>query len=158
MLLPGLLEDPPSTDLPGALERAIGGVGLEQLWAETTDKPNLRATDIFELAAAGDGRGRELLYRAASHLAMAITNLSLVLDLSLVVLSGSVGGHAVLLQAVQRRLERNQFARPRLVTSSLGGEAQLYGAIWLALQAVEERDFRRKIIETKNKATVARTR
>jgi predicted NBD/HSP70 family sugar kinase len=115
----------------------------------------LRATDIFDLAAAGDARGRELLHRAAEHLAMAITNLSLVLDLSLVVLSGGVGGHPALLEAIQKRLERNQFARPRLVTSNLGGEAKLYGAVWLALQSAESRGFRGETLETISKGSRA---
>ena len=49
---------------------------------------------------------------------MAVTNLSLILDLSLVVLSGGVGGHQALLDAMRRRLERNEFARPQLAMSS----------------------------------------
>jgi hypothetical protein len=34
-----------------------------------------------------------------------------------------------------------------LVLSALNGEAQLYGAIWLALQAAEARGFRRRQVE-----------
>ena len=135
MLVPGLPDDPPATDRPGALETAIGGHGIERGWmdqARTNRSASIRATDVFDLAASGDRRAREFLNRAAGHLAMAVTNLSLVLDLSLVVLSGGTGGHPALLQAVQRRLERNQFARPTLVLSALDGEAQLYGAIWLS--------------------------
>jgi len=148
MMIPGLPDDPPSTDRPGALESAIGGHGIEQAWIDETGASRsataLRATDIFDLALAGDRKGREFLNRAAGHLAMAVTNLSLVLDLSLVVLSGGTGGHPGLLQAVQRRLERNQFARPTLVLSDLHGEAQLCGAIYLALQAAEAHGFRRR--------------
>jgi predicted NBD/HSP70 family sugar kinase len=77
---------------------------------------------------------------------MAITNLSLVLDLSLVVLGGGVGGHAALLQAIQRQLERNEFARPQLVLSSLGGEAQIHGAIWLGLKAAQASGFSRRAL------------
>ncbi len=162
MLLPGLSDDPPTTEHPGALESAIGGIGIEQTWAEEMGandaEERLRATDIFKLASEGDSRGREFLYRAAEHLAMAITNLSLVLDLSLVVLSGGVGGHPSLLQAIQRRLERNQFARPQLVLSSLGGEAPLYGAVWLALRAAELRGFRRMAFdpETEHSASLVK--
>jgi glucokinase len=161
LLLPGLADDPPSTDHPGALERAIGGKSIEQKWLEQVghgDSPHApRATDIFDLAAAGDSRARELLYLAADKLAMAITNLSLVLDLSLVVLSGGVGEHRALLQAIQRRLERNQFAHPQLVASSLSGEAQLFGAIWLALQAAEEQGYRRKALENETTNPVSVT-
>jgi hypothetical protein len=73
----------------------------------------------------------------------------------LVVLSGGTGGHPALLQAVQRRLERNQFARPTLVLSALDGEAQLYGAVWLALQAAEARGFRRRHIEMGGESSVS---
>ncbi|HMF74686.1 MAG TPA: ROK family protein [Bryobacteraceae bacterium] len=155
MMLPGLSDEPPTTDQPGALESAIGGATIERAWTAPAGSAALRATDIFDLAAAGDRQARELLHRTAAQLAMAITNLSLVLDLSLVVLSGGVGGHPSLLEAIQRRLERNQFARPRLVTSSLGGEAQLHGAVWLALQAAGLRGFRRATPEVKSKRSPA---
>lgn len=160
MLLPGLAADPPSTDHAGAFEKAVGGKGIEQTWLQAqTEQPGsanaLRATDIFDLAASGDNRARDLLCQTADRLAMAITNLSLVLDLSLVVLSGGVGEHRSLLQAIQRRLERNQFARPQLVVSSLGGEAQLYGAVWLALQAAEEQGYRRKTFEPESSSAVS---
>jgi predicted NBD/HSP70 family sugar kinase len=155
LLIPGLPDDPPSTDRPGALESAIGGHGIEQAWIEdaaaTRPAAALRATDIFDLALAGDRKAREFLNRAAAHLAMAVTNLTLVLDLSLVVLSGGTGGHPGLLQAVQRRLERNQFARPTLVLSDLNGEAQLYGAIYLALQTAETHGFRHRPARIGNK-------
>jgi glucokinase len=167
MMIPGLPDDPPSTDQPGALESAIGGHGIEQSWVDQAriDETGaarsvaaLRATDIFDLARSGDDlarsgdrNAREFLNRAAGHLAMAVTNLSLVLDLSLVVLSGGTGGHPALLQAVQRRLERNQFARPTLVLSDLNGEAQLYGAICLALQTAEVQGFRHRLAGVGNK-------
>ena len=145
LLLPGLPPNAPNADQPGALENAVGGRNLEQAWMEkrnTTDSPALRATDIFDLAASGDRNAREVLHTVADQLAMGITNLSLVLDLSLVVLSGGVGGHPGLRRAIEQRLERNRFARPQLVIGSLTNEAPSYGAIWLALQASEALGFR----------------
>lgn len=146
MLLPGLRSDPPLIDGAGALESAVGGQSVREAWiGQTGSAPSVQAplaTEIFDLAATGDSVGREILSRVAEHLAMAITNLSLVLDLSLVVLGGGVGYHPGLLRAIEKRLERNQFARPQLIVSGLNGEAQIYGAIWLALQAVEAQDFR----------------
>ena len=155
LMIPGLPDDPPSTDRPGAFESAVGGHGIEESWLTEMSGTALRATDIFDLAAAGNRKAREFLNRAAGHLAMAVTNLSLVLDLSLVVLSGGTGGHPALLQAVQRRLERNQFARPTLVLSDLNGEAQLYGAICLALRTAEAQGFRRRPARTGNKRQAA---
>jgi glucokinase len=148
MLLPNLPDDPPANNKPGALESAVGGRGIERAWIEMDGSRNagepLKATEIFDLALAGEPMARSLLDRAAGQLAMAVTNLSLVLDLSLVVLSGGVGQHGALLQAMRRILERNEFARPQLLTSMLAGEAQIYGAIWTALQAAETSGFRRR--------------
>ena len=128
MLLLGLPGDPPTTDQPGALETAVGGQNMERVWMEQADSSGpaaaLPATGIFDLAATGDTKARGVLSSVSEQLAMAITNLSLVLDLSLVVLSGGVGRHPALVRAIERRLERNQFARPRLVISSLNDEAQ----------------------------------
>jgi glucokinase len=90
---------------------------IERVWAGLArplgEKP-LRATEVFERAVLGDQRARGLLQHLADQLAMAVPNLSLVLDISLVVLGGGVGGHPALLQAIQRKLERNAIARPQL--------------------------------------------
>jgi len=152
MLLPGLSAEPPRMEETGVLENAVGGRNIERAWMEQANASHpaaaLRATDIFDLATNGDNQGRDVLYTVAEQLAMAITNLSLVLDLSLVVLSGGVGRHPGLLRAIERRLERNQLARPTVVIGSLKDEAQSYGAIWLALQAAETQFFRSRTIKS----------
>lgn len=159
MLLPGLLADPPLIDRAGALESAVGGNSVRQAWlGQAGDAPSMQAlmaTEIFDLAAKGDSVGREILSRVAEQLAMAITNLSLVLDLSLVVLGGGVGHHPGLLRAIEKRLARNQFARPQLIVSSLKSEAPMYGAIWLALRAAEAQGFRHQRLKDKREATGA---
>jgi len=71
-----------------------------------------------------------------------------VLDLSMVVLGGGVGSHPALLDCIRRRLERNEFARPELVISSLDGEAPMCGAIWLALRTAELSGYRRRTIRS----------
>jgi predicted NBD/HSP70 family sugar kinase len=153
MLLPGLRGDALATDDLGALESAVGGKSIERKWTELThssgtERP-LKATEIFDQATAGDPSARTLLLRVAEQLAAAVTNLSLVLDLSLVVLGGSVGRHPSLLEAMRRRLERNEFARPQLVMSSLGTEASMHGAIWLAMRTSELSGFRRRPMENR---------
>jgi predicted NBD/HSP70 family sugar kinase len=159
MLLPGLLADPPLIDRAGALESAVGSNSVRQAWmGQAGDAPSKQAptaTEIFDLAAKGDNVGREILSRVAEQLAMAITNLSLVLDLSLVVLGGGVGHHPGLLRAIEKRLGRNQFARPQLIVSSLKSEAPLYGAIWLALRAAEAQGFRHQQLTDKKEAAGA---
>jgi glucokinase len=151
LLLPGLAADAPTQDRPGTLESAVGGKSIERAWAETNGlaitERDMKATDIFDLATQGNQKAREILQRVADQLALAITNMSLILDLSLVVLGGGVGRHAALLEAIRRKLERNEFARPQLAMSSLGGDAQLYGAIWLGIQAAAASGFRRDAAE-----------
>jgi glucokinase len=156
MMLPGLAGGPPVIGEAGPFESFVGGRSIERAWREDsglTDSAGApRATDIFDLAATGNKKGREVLQRVAEQLAMAITNLSLVLDLSLVVLGGGVGRHAGLLRAIERKLERNQFARPQVVAGSLNDEAQTCGAIWLALQAAETQDFRSQTLKPRAKS------
>jgi glucokinase len=152
MLLPSLCSDAPTTDGLGALESAVGGKSIERAWTDLAGSSGaekaVRATDIFDMAVGGDQRARGLLQHVAEQLVMVVTNLSLVLDLSLVVLGGGVGGHEALLQAMRLRLERNEFARPQLVMSSLRGEAQIHGAVWLGLQVAQATGFRRRAIES----------
>jgi glucokinase len=143
LLLPGLPDAPPAASELGGFESAIAGANIERAWLKSTGMA-LRATEIFDRAAIGDAAAREVLRRTAGYLALAITNLSLVLDLSLVVLGGGVGSHRGLMEATRQILERNQFALPQLVVSSLDSAAQLHGAIWLALQAAETHGFRRR--------------
>jgi glucokinase len=149
MMLPGRNGEPPIIGRPGAFESAVAWQNIERAWIEDGHPGAAKATDIFDLAATGDSKAREVLSRVAEQLANAITNFSLVLDLSLVVLSGGVGHHAGLLRAIERRLEPNQFAKPKLVLSSLKEEAQTYGAIWLALQAAEAEGFTSQKLKSK---------
>jgi glucokinase len=143
MLGPDLSPEPLALDRPGVLESAVGGKAIEQVWKQSTSgKTSLRATEIFDRARAGDPVAGQVLTQTAEHLATAITNLSLVLDTTLVILGGGVGHHPALRDAVEQAVAQNQFASPEVVLSSLGDQAQIHGAIWVALQAAEARDFR----------------
>lgn len=145
----GTEETPPAMDRRGPLESVIGGQGIEQMWREKlavngrcspqARQLRLKTSQIFDLAESGNAKATDVLQHTARILANAITNVSLILDSSLVVLGGGVGNHPALLEATQRVLEQNEFARPQLALSRLGGDAQLHGAIWLALKMVEQR-------------------
>jgi glucokinase len=132
--------------LTGQLEQAIGGEGIEREWSRllTRDRSSsnaalrkLRATEIFDLAAEGDRLAAEVVQYTAGILAHCIADLALVLDPEAVILGGGVGSHAELCRATTKILDRNEFARPRVRSSSLGTQAQLYGAIFLSLAATE---------------------
>jgi len=54
-----------------------------------------------------------------------------------VVLGGGVGSHPELCRATERLVQRHEFARLKLRSSSLGTQAQLHGAVCTSLSAVE---------------------
>ena len=141
-LVPGAPISPIAIDKPGALESMIGGSGIEQAWRERFQRrskngPNLKPTEVFEVAEQGDAHARELLDATAQTLAHTISNISVLLNTSMVVLGGAIGSSEPLLRATRRLLDRNDFARPRLAISLLREDAQLYGAVRLALDNVE---------------------
>jgi glucokinase len=98
------------------------------------------ATEILESGRAGDVLAAGVLNHSAQVLAYAVYNMSLVLNSSLFVLGGGVGMSAPLLHATQRHLDQyHEPAPPKVIVSSLGQDAQLIGAIRLALDKAEER-------------------
>jgi glucokinase len=143
MLVPGTPNTPRKRDEPGALESMIGGEGIrtewQKLWsADRTSLPqDLTATEIFD-AAASDALAQTILQQSARMLSHAIYNMSLILNCPLFVLGGGVGLHPALYSATQNMLL--QWAvrgRPQLIPSQLGPDAQLMGALRLALDTAE---------------------
>ncbi|HEX3661214.1 MAG TPA: ROK family protein [Acidobacteriaceae bacterium] len=141
MLLPGTAEEPAQTDEPGALESLLGGEGIRAQWQnvwspDRTSLPKeLTATEIFD-NARGDALAQAILAKSATLLAHAIYNVSRVLNCPLFVLGGAVGLHPSLGHATREILERWDLrGRPRVVSSALGEDAQLLGAIRTALDA-----------------------
>jgi predicted NBD/HSP70 family sugar kinase len=139
LIVPGTAETPAQPGTPGPLESVIGGEGIRQSWLQLNgnrqvSRRDLTATGIFYHALTGDRRAKSVLERSARILAFAVHNISTVLNSSLFVLGGGVGINGPLLAATQRILEPyTQPARPKLVTSALGPDAQLIGAIRSAL-------------------------
>ncbi|MES2223273.1 MAG: ROK family protein [Acidobacteriota bacterium] len=140
MLVPGTPNAPRKRNEPGALESMIGGEGIRAEWQKlwTADKTTLPremvASEIFDAALAGDPLAQTILQQSARMLSHAIYNMSLVLNCPLFVLGGGVGLHPALCAATRGMLQ--QWAvrgRPDLVPSELGPDAQLMGAVRLAL-------------------------
>jgi glucokinase len=139
MLVPGMPEEPAALGKPGGLEAVVGGEGLRIEWQsrwsrEKTELPReLTATQVFDAAVAGDTLANALLDRAARTLAYAICNVTLIVNAPLFVLGGSVGLHTALRDRTQAIVDSHaRRLRPQLVLSTLGGDAQLSGAIRLA--------------------------
>ena len=146
LLVPGTSVKPVESGEPGALESIVGGEGIkaqwQSLWREDlTQLPrDLVATQIFDHALAGDGLAQTVLNRSAQTLAYAIYNLAVVLNCPLFVLGGSVGMHPALWKLTREILaQRDKRVQPKLVRSTLGPDAQVNGAICLALEAASSR-------------------
>ncbi len=146
MLVPGVSEMPVEPGQPGALEETVGGEGVKAHWqrrwsASRTSLPkDARATEIFDDALRQNPLAQEILEYSARTLAYAIYNMALVLNCPLFVLGGGVGRHPALCDATRRFLERRKRpAQPKVLASTLGAEAQLTGAIFLAVETVRTR-------------------
>ena len=144
MHVPGTPEHPARHGEPGSLESIIGGEGIRQQWLRCGEsvgqsRPHdVTATEIFDRARDGDALAATVLNRSARVLAYAVYNISLVLNCQLFVLGGSVGMSAPWLEATRRALlQYSAPAHPKLVISNLGKDAQLVGAIRLALNRAE---------------------
>jgi glucokinase len=146
LLVPGASVKPVETGEPGALENIVGGEGIraewQRLWRkELTPLPrDLVATQIFDHALEGDSLAQKILHQSAQTLAYAIYNLAVVLNCPLFVLGGSVGLHSALWNETREILaQRDKRVQPKLVQSSLGGDAQVNGAVCLAIEAAHSR-------------------
>ena len=145
MYVPGTSEDAAQRGTPGSLERAIGGGGIRQQWLQerdvTTHSGDLTATrNLRPCAHWKSVLSKNILDRSAQILAYAVYNISLVLNASSFVLGGGVGMSAPLRDATETVLARyGEPAIPKLIVSSLGQDAQLMGAIRLALDTAESR-------------------
>lgn len=143
MHVPHSTEEPARPGQPGALESIIGGDGIRRQWSdagvENGQPQSLNATEIFALAGSGHPRAKGVLEHSAQLLAYAVYNISLVLNSALFVLGGGIGVSVALCDATRRILEQyNEPSRPKLVVSSLGTDAQLMGAIGLALTTAKQ--------------------
>jgi glucokinase len=146
MLVPGIPDTPYNHGKPGALESVIGGEGIKAQWrslwsADSTALPkDLTATEIFDHALAGDSLAQTILDRSARLLSHVIYDIGLVLSCPLFLLGGGVGTHKGFCDATQNMLaQRNMRNQPVLRCSTLGADAQIMGALRLALDTAGAR-------------------
>jgi glucokinase len=145
MHVPGTPEEAAAHGTPGSLESVIGGEGIRMQWLRSCNGTHvaatrkLTATEIFQRAGAGDLTAEGVLNHSAKVLAYAVYNISLVLNCTLFILGGGVGMSIPLRDATQRFLDKHsEPVQPKLVVSGLGQDAQLMGAIRLALSKAEK--------------------
>ncbi len=148
LYVPGTEETPLAIRRPGSLESIIGATAIRQAWlrlasgnqkSAPSSLPAISVEEIFDRAEKGESHAAEILQRTARILADAITNVCVVLNSSLIVFGGRVGSHPALFNATARIIQRNEFCRPHLALSALGGEAALMGSICLALKVADRK-------------------
>ena len=143
--LPGTSRRNPTIHEFGELEMVLTSPGILQSWHESegkhakSDGHAADATDVItvlDMAHAGDTRAKKIIRKRAEIVADIIVDLSLILNPSLILLSGEVGGHPVMIESVRLQLQGSEFAVPRIGAGTPGSRAVLWGAIALALDAI----------------------
>jgi predicted NBD/HSP70 family sugar kinase len=111
---------------------------------ETVLEPPFEARELLAAARAGDGVAVAVVEEAARRIALHVLPLAATLDLPLVVLGGSLGGNADLLDPVRRHLQELVPFAPRIEVSALGEAAVLEGALAEGVDTALERVFKRR--------------
>lgn len=95
--------------------------------------PAHAVSDMLQAAGNGDRAARKAVEEAAVLIGMAVANLAVVVDPSLIVLAGAMMTQSELLvHEVRRVVERVVPASPEIVVSALGKEAPLWGCLLVA--------------------------
>jgi glucokinase len=140
MLVPGTQDAPGEKGEPGALESMAGGEGIRSQWrnlwsADQTKLPrDLNAGEILDHAVLGDPLAQTILHRSSYLLALAIYNITTVLNCRLFIFGGGIGMHPALSSATKDILHQWKMrTEPEVLRSKLGPHAQLMGSLALAL-------------------------
>jgi glucokinase len=136
----------------GALERRASGPGIAMAATrilagnDPAVSPLARhggeitSDEVWAAAAAGDPLASRVISDTLDTLSLAVANMAFVLDPELIVLGGgvSLAGDA-LLAPVRERLSKllTPPITPRVELSRLGAAAQLYGAVFVALDHID---------------------
>lgn len=145
--LPLLGTDPgdPEIRRHGALDAVAGASGVVAD-AQRRGMPSpLTAKKVFGAARRGDRVAKRTVADEARWIALAIAAVVSVVDPELVILGGGIGVNGdLLLEPIERELATVSPFRPRIEVSALREDATLNGAVWMALQAAQDRLFDRR--------------
>jgi glucokinase len=123
----------------GELEMVLTSSGILKSWRDAHASSASRKVDaqaVLNLAQAGDPGAKKIIQHRAEIVSDIIVNLSLILNPGLILLGGEVGSHPVLLNSVQKQLERCEFAVTMIAAATLGDTAVLWGAIAVGLEMI----------------------
>jgi predicted NBD/HSP70 family sugar kinase len=116
------------------LESLVGGRAAETK-ARALFGEHAKVSELFDAASAGHSMAAEWLTQLQEYLAMAVVDVCALLDPEMVVFGGGViaAQGEQLLAPVRELVHRNTPTRTKIAISELGEDAQLIGAVKLAL-------------------------
>ena len=133
----------------GALEQVLGGSGILRSWNSAANKLGAgrlrKASNVLDLAVEGNAVAQKIVLQRARLLKDVVLNLSLTLNPGLFVFGGDLGAHPALFEPTVEMLLKSEVAVARLLPSSLGSSAIVWGGIAVAMQDSEQRLFRNSI-------------
>jgi len=145
--LPLATTDPhdPANRRRGALESTVGAAAMVRAArASGIRRTGLTAAQVLDAARAGDPRATEVVRELGAHLGLALAAIVPVLDPGLVILGGGIGRNGdVLLAPIRRELAALSPIQPTIVLSELGEDAEVLGAVSMALGVAQDRLFAR---------------
>jgi glucokinase len=119
----------------GNLAQLIGGKSLRRRAKQATGD-DLSSADVIS-HAEDDAALAVMADEVADYLAMAIIAIAALLDPEAIIVGGGTAEAGEdLLDPVRERVAREVPALPIIIASALGSEAQLYGAVFAALQVI----------------------
>jgi glucokinase len=122
----------------GDMEAMLSGHALARAWRQRSGDAQATTVSLFDAASKGNASAIELVQQAASRFATVLYNLTVTLDIDLIVMGGSVFSHnqALLLPALQVSLARGfpaLTAGVRIVPAALGERTADLGALSLVM-------------------------
>jgi glucokinase len=138
--VPHISRDFPTLHGYGRLEKVLGAPGILRSWRASRKSGRRspkasRATEVLDLAAAGNAQAKKILVQRATILSDVILDLALILNPSVILLGGEVGSHPRLMNEVKLLLKGDEFAVVRVGLSALGSSAVLWGGVYTAMES-----------------------
>ena len=138
--VPNVSRENPTIHGYGRLEKILGAPGILKSWRASARSSQARlkvkhATDVFDLAAAGNAAAKRILRQKAGILADVVLDLALILNPGLILLGGEVGNHSGLLREVKGLLAGSEFGVISIKLGELGTAASLWGAVAAGLDS-----------------------
>ena len=129
----------------GPLESAIGAASVVKSARDAgLRRSGLTAEQVVDAARRGDARAQGVVQELGARIGLALAAIVSVLDPALVILGGGIGRNGdLLLEPIQSELATLAPVQPPVMVSQLGEDAELLGAVSMALGVAQERLFAR---------------